>query len=222
MGRKSRILTKEEIINAFKVTKSAKGAARYLNCSYWLIKKWAKFYKDLETGKSIYDIYKNPSGKGIPKFIRATGKLPDWNQIVQGEVDITMFDPQKIKYRLMRDGILKTECYTCGFSEKRLLDEKSPLLLNFRDKNKRNYRLENIEILCYNCYFIQIGDIFTKKEAKKIEHFQDNLQGKAPDWELDEYQKERLKKLGLFNDEYPYKEKPDPYKITQEDIISRQ
>ena len=32
--------------------------------------------------------------------------------------------------------------YECGFKERRVFDYKMPLLLHFKDKNKKNYRKE--------------------------------------------------------------------------------
>ena len=37
------------------------------------------------------------------------------------------------------------------------------------DNNKNNYRKENTELLCYNHYFLQVGDIFSDKQIKGIE-----------------------------------------------------
>jgi molybdenum-dependent DNA-binding transcriptional regulator ModE len=59
--------TKEQVLSAMDKTKSVRGAARYLNCSYQHLKKWMKLYKDEATGKTLFESHKNPSGKGIPK-----------------------------------------------------------------------------------------------------------------------------------------------------------
>ncbi len=48
-------LTKEQIIAAMGVTKSNRAAARWLNVSYIHYKKWAKNYKDEETGKTLFE-----------------------------------------------------------------------------------------------------------------------------------------------------------------------
>ena len=96
------------------------------------------------------------------------------------------------------EGFLKEECNVCQFNERRVIDYKMPLILHFKDKNKQHYRIENLEMLCYNCYFLNIGDVFTNKQ---IEGFEDHVPTKEnlPDWELDDYQLERLKALGLHN-----------------------
>ena len=86
----------------------------------------------------------------------------------------------------------------CKFNERRVNDYKIPLLLNFKDNNKKNYRKENIELLCYNHYFLTVGDIFTDKQIKGIEDHKPVNQGSV-EWELDDYQLEQLEKLGLGN-----------------------
>jgi hypothetical protein len=75
-----------------------------------------------------------------------------------------------------------------------------PLLLNFKDGNKKNYRKENIEFLCYNHYFLTVGDIFSDKQVQGIEDHKPVNQGEV-DWELDDYHLQRLKELGLGDDE---------------------
>ena len=78
-----------------------------------------------------------------------------------------------------------------------------PLLLNFKDKNKKNYRLDNIELLCYNHYFLFVGDIFSEKQIENIEEHKDVNQGEV-DWEIDDYHLQRLKELGLEDDNDDY------------------
>ena len=79
---------------------------------------------------------------------------------------------------------------------RRVLDYKMPLLLHFKDNNKKNYRKENIELLCYNHYFLTVGDIFTGKQIQGIEDHKPVNQGSV-EWEMDDYQRQRLIELGL-------------------------
>ena len=77
-------ISKEDCLRAMKHTRSVKAAARYLNCSYQHLKPFMKAYKDEATGESLFDMHKNQSGKGIPKFALAGGKeipLLDLGQI---------------------------------------------------------------------------------------------------------------------------------------------
>ena len=183
-------------------TKSVRAAARYLNCSYQHIKKWMKLYVD-SNGVSLFDAHKNQSGKGIPKFLSVSSinkKEPAILDIIEGRIDPSHFNPQKIKYRLITDGYLKDECCNCGFHERRVSDYKSPLILHFKDNNKQHYRLDNMEMLCYNCYYLMVGDIFSNKQLEGLEDHKPMNQSEV-DWELDEYTKQRLLELGLDKSE---------------------
>ena len=192
---KAKPLTKEMIMAAINKTKSNRAAARYLNVSYIHYKKWAKLYES-DTHDNLFEHHKNQSGKGIPKFLKSTGKEPALIDIIEGRVDASSFSPDKLKYRLITEGYLLEECAMCQFKERRVLDYKMPLLLHFKDGNKKNYRKENIELLCYNHYFLTVGDIFTEKQVKNIEDHVPVNQGEV-EWELDDYQKQRLIELGL-------------------------
>lgn len=205
-------LTKEQIVAAISQTKSNRSAARYLNVSYIHYKKWAKLYKDEETGKTLFEKHLNQQGKGIPKFLKNSRKVPALNDLLEGRVPMTNFNPEKVKKRLFEEGHLKEECYMCGFNERRLLDYKIPLLLHFKDSNKKNYRLENLEVLCYNHYFLTIGDIFSVKDEEQIETSRPlNNTSDAINFELDNYQMQRLRELGLY----------DPPKDDDLDLVSR-
>ena len=188
-------LTKEMILAAMSQTKSNRAACRYLNVSYIHYKKWAKLYES-DTHDNLFEQHKNQCGKGIPKFLRGKGKEPALIDIIEGRIDVSSFSPDKIKYRLITEGHLLEECATCKFNERRVSDYKMPLLLNFKDNNKKNYRKENIELLCYNHYFLTVGDIFTDKQIKGIEDHKPVNQS-VVEWELDDYQLQQLEKLGL-------------------------
>ena len=56
----------------------------------------------------------------------------------------------KIKKWLFRDNIKKEKCEKCG--RVTWQGEKIPLSLHHIDGNKRNNRLDNLMILCYNCH----------------------------------------------------------------------
>ena len=189
--------TKEDCLRAMRHTKSNRAASRYLNCSYQHYKKWAKLYEATEEGyESLFHQHLNQSGKGIPKFLPNKGKEPALLDIIEGRADISSFSPEKIKYRLVTEGYLKEECNSCGFHERRVLDYKIPLLLHFKDRNKKNYRTENIEFLCYNCYYLSVGDIFNNKQIEGLEDHKSVNQSEV-NWELDPYTEQRLKELGL-------------------------
>jgi len=192
---KPKPLSKEMIVAAQANTKSNMAAARYLHVSYQHYKKYAKLYK-------LFDSHKNQSGKGIPKFLKGKGKEPALLDIIEGRVSAAHFTPAKIKYRLIEAGYLSEQCSMCGFQERRVLDYKMPLLLHFKDNNKSNYSQDNIELLCYNHYFLTVGDIFTEKDVKQIESHQEHFgTTEKVEWEVDDYHLQRLKELGLSDEE---------------------
>ena len=72
----------------------------------------------------------------------------------------------------------------------------------FKDKNSNNYSLDNVQLLCYNHYFLTVGDVFNTKEEKQIETQQEyNGTTEQVNWEVDDYHLQRLKELGLDGDD---------------------
>ena len=188
---KAKPLSKEQILAAQAKTKSNMAAARYLHVSYQHYKKWAKLYK-------LFDGHKNQSGKGIPKFLKGPKKMPHMLEIIEGRIAASSFDPNKLKYALIEQGYLLEECAVCSFKERRVLDYKIPLLLHFQDNNSNNYSLDNVQLLCYNHYFLTVGDIFNKQDEKQIESKQEHYgTSEKVEWEVDDYHLQRLKELGL-------------------------
>ena len=192
---KPKPLSKEMIVAAQAKTKSNMAAARYLHVSYQHYKRYAKLY-------GLFEDHKNQSGKGIPKFLKSKGKEPALLDIIEGRVSAASFSPAKIKYRLIEAGYLSEQCSMCGFQERRVLDYKMPLLLHFKDNNKSNYSKENTELLCYNHYFLTVGDIFTEKDVKQIESHQEHHgTSEKIEFEVDDYHLQRLRELGLTDDD---------------------
>ena len=192
---KAKPLSKEQIQAAQAKTKSNMAAARYLHVSYQHYKKWAKLYK-------LFDGHKNQAGKGIPKFLRGPKKMPHMLEIIEGRIAASSFDPNKLKYALIEQGYLLEECAICKFKERRVLDYKMPLLLHFKDNNSNNYSLDNVQLLCYNHYFLTVGDIFNDKDVKQIETKQEHFgTSDKIEWEVDDYHLQRLRELGLEDED---------------------
>jgi hypothetical protein len=194
-------LSKEDILRAMRFTKSNRAAAKYLGCSYQHYKPFAKLFKVDEAdpnSPTLFDVHKNQSGKGIPKFLPDRKRTPNVKLIVETGTGWESFTPEKIKTRLIAENYLKEECYACGFCERRVTDYKIPLLLNFKDGNKCNYLLNNLELLCYNHYFLLVADPLTPDQVR---HIEDNTEVKAVshDWDLDEAALENMKALGLLD-----------------------
>ena len=198
-GRPAKIITKEQLLNAQKMTKSNMSAARFLGISYEHYKRYAKSYIDEETGKTLFDKHLNPMGKGIRKHLG--GKDPDLKQLMDGELFVKSYSLNKYKDRLIQEGYIEEKCNSCDFNEQRVNDYKAPLLVHFKDKNKMNWKIENLELLCYNCFFLYIGDVFNEKQVKHIEEDAPVTKNDQVDWEMDENMLQHFKDIGLVNND---------------------
>lgn len=211
----SKFLSKERILIAMKRTKTNNAAARHCHVSLITYRKYAKLYKDEKTGKSLYELHKNIGAKGTSKYFGDPGKTePPLKDILTGKVPHYRFKPERIKQRIIQDGVLEEKCYQCGFSEKRVLDLKLPLILRFKNGDKGDYSVKNIDFLCYNCYFLYVGNVFTDKEITSLEKYDDwYSKDQQPDWELDESMRIHFEEIGLME--------PDTYTSGSEFISYR-
>jgi len=200
---KGRFFTKDDILRAMKYSRSNRGAARYLHCNFYTYRNYARLYIDEETGLNLFEKHKNLAGKGIPKYFKSSkqGQV-NLQKIFSHEIPPEYFSPNQIKDALIRECYLHEECYSCKFRERRVLDYKIPLVLTFKDRNKKNYSLENLELLCYNCYFLYVGDTLSLKRLQEEEDYshEKNDKARSETWEIDQYHIQHLKDLGLWDE----------------------
>ncbi len=156
-GRPAMNISESEIRYAMSNTKSCMAAARFLNVSYDSFRKYASLFKDSESGKTLFDLHKNKAGKGIRKVYkeRMNGKY-GLNDILEGKYP--NYNPTKLKPRLLRSGQFEEKCSCCSFDERRVSDYTVPLLLDHIDGDKTNHKKENLQFLCFNCYYLQVGN----------------------------------------------------------------
>ena len=158
---RGRPIPKGRIEWAVEQANSAAHASRLLNVDKNTFKKYAEMY-------GLYEGVKNKSGKGISKggnIYKGTHNLQD---ICDNKYP--KYPLWKLKDRILRAGWIEEICDECGFREHRVTDAKTPLVLNFNDgewdKGKRDYRLENLQLLCFNCFFLLVGNL--NNRHKKI------------------------------------------------------
>lgn len=224
-------LTKEMILRAMRNTKSNRAAARYLHVSYPHYKKWAKLFDSDERldpndpnspFKSCFEKHENRSGRGIAKFMGGAINADRYpiRDIIEGRISCDSFPPNMIKDAMIKEGLLRECCDMCDYKERRESDFKMPLLLHFRDGNRRNYDPENCRLVCYNCYFIHVTDIFTSKQELAIQdHKALTRKINDVDWELDEFQKAKLDEItNSINSPNPKKDNDD---FDENSLISR-
>lgn len=148
---KSRPLLESEIKAAQDESKSAAEAARRLNVSYNTYKKYAKMYDIMERCKCV-------DASGISKVHNPyKGKYP-LEEILMGMHP--GYSPSRLRIKLLKSKLKEERCEVCGFSEPRITDGKIPLVLAFKDGDRSNHVLENLEIVCYNCYHNTHGNLF--------------------------------------------------------------
>lgn len=201
-GRPRKVLSKQQILSAIDKTMSNSGAARYLHVSYPHYKKYAKLYTDQQTGKSLFELHKNKAGKGIPKML-TNGPKESWKnleKVLEGKAAIYSWSPRLLKTRLIQGGYLEEKCDKCNFSERRVVDYKVPLILYFKDGDKTNWTKENLGFLCYNCYFLYVEDVFTRKQIDALEDFNTGKHTEEVTWELSEEMLDHFEDLGLTED----------------------
>ena len=75
MSNLKKFLSKEQIVAAQGKTLSNMAAARYLHVSYQHYKKYAKMY-------NLFDTHLNQAGKGVPKFLKGSKKMPAMVEII--------------------------------------------------------------------------------------------------------------------------------------------
>ena len=160
-GAPKKMLLEGQILAAQEISKSEQQVADKLGVSFMTYRKYAKMY-------GIYGRVSNKAGIGIDKSIKNddTGKYP-LSQILEGK--FPNYSVTRLKERMLRGKRIEQKCNKCNFSEQRVTDNTTPLLMNFLDGNEKNKKQDNIELLCYNCYYLYINNPFGCKKKFKAE-----------------------------------------------------
>lgn len=170
-------LTESQIRYACANTVSNTEAAKWLHVSFSTWKKYASMYIDETTGKSLYQLHKESGAAKrivIPKtrYRRRSSSSTMFQAVPMDEIFANKhlkYDRIRLKERLIKEGWLEERCACCGFQERRAHDYEMPLKLHFKDDNNTNFAHENLEFLCYNCYFINVGNVVGVQKHFKID-----------------------------------------------------
>jgi len=159
-GRPKRMLLETEILAAQSISKTEAEASRRLGVSFMTYRKYAKMYK-------LYGRVANMAGKGVDKSIKNenSGKYP-LDKVLDGK--FPNYSTNRLKVRVIRSKTFEEKCNKCNFQERRISDNIIPLLLNYIDGNFKNKKKDNLELLCYNCYFLYVNNPFGCKKTFKI------------------------------------------------------
>lgn len=173
-GRTPLNLTEAQIRYAMKNSKSNSGAARFLNVSLTTYQKYSKRYIDEETGKDLWDLQKNKRGKGVKKPYNITKGKYALKDILEGKYP--QYSVHHLKNRLLNNADkvnFKSCCHNCGYDERRITDNKIPLILDHIDGDWKNHLRDNLRFLCYNCFHNLKG----------------NIRGGQPHWRIEQIEK---------------------------------
>ena len=142
-GRR-KVITKNMILRAQENTNSNMSAARWLEVSYNTYRKWAKYY-------GVFEQHLNQKGVGIKKGW-ATYKVPVDDIITGKRQPPRRWSHKVLKKRLIEDGYFNEECSNCSYSEENIQTGKVCLGVDFEDGNHENFKIDNLRLLCPNCY----------------------------------------------------------------------
>lgn len=159
-GRTSYDLSETDIRYAMENVKTAAACARFLNVHYDTFKKYASSYTDPDTGKTLFELAKNQGARGTTKISDRRNLRYDLFDILEGKHP--KYPIWKLRNRMLSAGVVEEECANCNYNEKRITDETVPLLLDVIDGDEHNLKLENLRMLCLNCWYQLVGNPFKK------------------------------------------------------------
>jgi hypothetical protein len=167
--RKSYNLTEEEVRYVMSITENNRQAFKYLKIRPETWRKYASRYIDKETGKSLFDLHK----KGNHVFTSTAPKATAL-EVINGRKHT--HSKEKLQQMLIEEGLMVEECHICGFNERRITDYKVPLMLMWKDGNKDNCVLDNMELVCFNHAYLYYNKTGPNMSLQNRDH------GDNPTW----------------------------------------
>lgn len=157
-----------ELLAAMEVAGCGKErAARVMNVSSAYFEKWARLLIPDEWAEyRARPITALISGRSSPLTTRPSyllaievlaGRTPaprEWSKT-----------PHRRCAQLQRYGLLPGSCQLCGFAEVRVDTHRSPVLMDFIDGDSSNWVESNLRVLCYNCYFLNVHDLWGRNKT---------------------------------------------------------
>lgn len=140
-------ITRKIAEDAIANTKSNSAAARWIGVHMSTWKKYADQY-------GLYEGHNNQAGYGIKKgWATYHIKMED---ILEGKIE-NSYPRATFKRRLIDEKFMLEECTLCGWNERNIVTEKICLALDFIDDDRKNFKYDNIRLLCPNCYYSNNG-----------------------------------------------------------------
>ena len=98
-------------------------------------------------------------------------KEVELSRIFNGTLICSPKNRNKLLYSMLKFGYKRTVCDCCNITPKRRdLDGTYPFVLTFKDMKKpKDFSLDNLEIVCYNCSYTKMSDYaYSMKGVKKL------------------------------------------------------
>jgi len=144
-GRGYRPILRSEIEEAKAHTPFAAAQARYLGIAQCTFRKYAEQY-------GLYEPRPNAKGKRN-LFDPERGKYPI-SKIITGEFNGNpAISNWMVRDKLIRAKLVPPKCNICGYDKRRITDRKIYILLDHKDGDMNNWKLDNLQLLCGNCTF---------------------------------------------------------------------
>lgn len=160
--KKALNLSESDIRFAMAHTRNNYQAAMFLGITYVSYIKYAKRYVDSATGKTLYDLHLG-LGKQSRGGRKSSKKEISLIDVLEGKVPT--FPAKQLKSKVLQEGLMTEECEYCGFNERRITDGAVPLVMIWKDGDFTNHHRDNLELCCYNHYFLMYDDVFEKAET---------------------------------------------------------
>ncbi len=166
-GKAYRPLLQSELEEAMTHGVSHAANARWLGVSYSSFMKYSKMY-----------------GIWVPGFKGRSKNLtydPDrgkysLNRILTGEFNgNAAISDFMVKRKLLMSKTFEEKCNICGYETQRAIDKKVCLLLDHKDGDRKNFKLDNLQLLCLNCTF-ECGRGYIRRGTSLFD----------PDWNIHE------------------------------------
>ena len=153
-------VSKSRVVWAINETQSMRQASKLLGLAYNTFKKYAKLYEVWAPLDSAAGIRTSNTTRFKPVELEDifSGKHPSYSNT-------------KLLHRCFREGYLAEECGNCGYDEYRAYDMSKPLMLDYLDDDGTNKALENLMLLCFNCFYIIKGKRLKVDLPKNIKSF---------------------------------------------------
>lgn len=151
---RTRMILESEILAAQSISKTGNQCAKNLGVHFNTYKKYAQMY-------GVYEKCLNRTGKGTSKIKDPYKVNQPIDKILQNKYPNAKHE--RVLDKLIRAELKRNECEICGFREKRITDDVVPLILCFKDANRQNFSLENLEICCFNCAHNMHDAVVVKK-----------------------------------------------------------